>query len=65
MVRPQMKRARAETKATAAPGKLVQLSIRIPEDLHKRLGHYTIDHDVTAKDIVVKLLDEFLSKHGQ
>ncbi|MGD0309094.1 MAG: plasmid partition protein ParG [Acidobacteriota bacterium] len=39
-----------------------RLSMNIPENLHKKLKRYCVDVDKDMTDVVLKLVEEFLTK---
>ncbi len=39
-----------------------KLQMNIPDELHKRLKMYAVEHNTLMTDIVLKLIEEFLSK---
>ena len=39
-----------------------QISLRLPDELHKQLGHYCVDHEVTANSVIIELLEKFLKE---
>jgi hypothetical protein len=39
-----------------------QLGTRIPADLHRRLVHFTVDHDVDIQDAVAEAIEDYLAK---
>lgn len=41
-------------------GCMKKLTIRLSEELHKKLGHYCVDHDTSANAVIVDLLERFL-----
>ena len=39
-----------------------KLQMNIPDDLHKRLKRYCVEADKQMTEVVLKLIDEFLTK---
>jgi hypothetical protein len=39
-----------------------RLSMNIPNDLHKRLRRYAVEEDLKMTEIVLRLIEDFLSK---
>jgi len=39
-----------------------RLNMNIPDDLHKRLKRYCVETEKQMTDIVLKLIEEFLTK---
>jgi len=39
-----------------------QFNMNLPEDLHKRLKHYCVDHDTEMGEVIRRLILEFLEK---
>ena len=39
-----------------------RLQMNIPEDLHKRLKRYCVEAEKDMTDVVLKLIEEFLTK---
>jgi predicted DNA-binding protein len=41
---------------------LIRKTIRIPQDLNKRMKHATIDLGMTEQELVTKAIEEYLRK---
>jgi len=39
-----------------------QLTIRISDELHKKLGHYCVDHEKSINELVVELLERLVGE---
>ena len=39
-----------------------RFTMNLPEDLHKRLKHYCVDHDTEMGEVIRRLVEEFLAK---
>lgn len=39
-----------------------KLQMNIPDELHRRLKMYAVEHNTLMTDVVLKLIEEFLSK---
>ncbi|MEG0712780.1 MAG: hypothetical protein RR448_11160 [Niameybacter sp.] len=44
--------------------KVKKLTIRVEEDLHKKLQHYVIDHDITIQDLTIKYYQELVNENN-
>lgn len=39
-----------------------KFNMNLPEELHKRLKHYCVDHDTEMGEVIRRLIEEFLAK---
>jgi hypothetical protein len=39
-----------------------RLIVSLPEETHKRLKHYCVDHETQMADVIRRLVQEFLDK---
>jgi hypothetical protein len=37
-----------------------KITIRVSEELFKQLGHYCVDHDTSANQVITELLEKML-----
>ena len=39
-----------------------KFNMNLPEELHKQLKHYCVDHDTEMGEVIRRLIKEFLAK---
>lgn len=42
--------------------RMKQITIRLPDELHKKLGHYCVDTDKSANQIILEFLERLLKE---
>ena len=42
------------------PTETITLTIRLPKDLHKKLGHYCVDAETSLNAVILELVRKFL-----
>ena len=42
-----------------------QFNMNFPEDLHKQLKHWCVDHDIEMGEVIRRLVREFLAKKAK
>lgn len=46
----------------AVNAKMKSVTIRLPDDTHKKMLDYAAEHKITKTDVVLRSLEEFLAK---